>query len=204
MAWRLHFGPYLNVRNMVKGLLKQALLVMDVQSSIAEMLEKRADYLAGLAGVIGHARSLGIPVIYVVVGFRPQMPEISPNNKSFAQSRERLAGSDLAAWMQIAPQVAPLDREPIVIKRRVSAFTGSDLDVLLRAQNVQHLILTGIATSGVVLSTLREAADKDFRITVLREACADRDEEVHGVLMDKVFPRQAEVLSVAEWMTAAG
>ena len=46
---------------------------------------------------------------------------------------------------------------------------------------------------------LREAADRDYELTVLRDACVDGDEEVHRVLMDKVFPRQAEVLSVAEW-----
>jgi nicotinamidase-related amidase len=53
-----------------------------------------------------------------------------------------------------------------------------------------------------VLSTLRAAADLDFELTVLRDACADADPEVHRVLLDKVFPRQAEVVDVAAW--AAG
>jgi len=75
-----------------------------------------------------------------------------------------------------------------VIKRRVSAFTGSDLEVLLRAFDIRHMVLTGIATSGVVLSTLTEAADKDYRVTVLADCCADGDEEVHRVLITKVFP----------------
>ena len=85
------------------------------------------------------------------------------------------------------------------MKRRVSAFSGSDLEVVLRSLGVSHLVLTGIATSGVVLSTTREAADKDYRITVLADCCADRDEEVHRVLTTKVFPRQADVRSVEEW-----
>ena len=89
--------------------------------------------------------------------------------------------------------------EITVIKRRVSAFTGSDLEVILRAQGIQHIVLTGVATSGVVLSTTREAADKDYRITILRDGCADGDEEVHHVLTTKVFPRQAEVITVDEW-----
>jgi nicotinamidase-related amidase len=88
----------------------------------------------------------------------------------------------------------------IIDKRRVSAFSGSDLEVLLRANSIEHIILTGFATSGVVLSTLREAADKDYQITVLHDCCGDRDEEVHRVLTTKVFPRQAEVLSVEEWV----
>ena len=92
-----------------------------------------------------------------------------------------------------------LNNEITVVKRRVSAFTGSDLEVVLRGQDIKHIILTGIATSGVVLSTIREASDKDYRITVLADACADGDEEVHRVLTTKVFPRQADVLSVDEW-----
>ena len=83
----------------------------------------------------------------------------------------------------------------IVTKKRVSAFTGSDLEVLLRAIDVKHLVLSGIATGGVVLSTLREAADKDYKITVLSDCCADIDAEVHRVLTTKIFPRQATVIT---------
>jgi len=90
----------------------------------------------------------------------------------------------------------------VVTKKRVSAFTGSDLEVLLRANGIRHLVLCGIATSGVVLSTLREAADKDYQVTVLSDLCADMDAEVHRVLLEKVFPRQAAVVTTAEWIDA--
>ncbi len=88
----------------------------------------------------------------------------------------------------------------IVTKRRISAFTGSDLEVILRAQNIRHLVLTGISTSGVVLSTLREAADKDYRLTVISDCCADREEEVHRALLQQVFPRQADVIGLEDWI----
>jgi nicotinamidase-related amidase len=84
----------------------------------------------------------------------------------------------------------------------VSAFAGSDLDVVLPAGGIEALVLTGIATNGVVLSTLRQAADLDFELTVLSDACADTDEEVHRVLIEKVFPRQAAVMAVSEWADA--
>jgi nicotinamidase-related amidase len=67
---------------------------------------------------------------------------------------------------------------------------------------VEHLILTGIATSGVVLSTVRQAADADYRLTVVGDCCLDSDAEVHSVLIGKVFPRQATV-TTAEAMIAA-
>jgi nicotinamidase-related amidase len=62
--------------------------------------------------------------------------------------------------------------------------------------------LTGIVTSGVVLSTLREAADKDYRITVLSDGCADRETEVHEFLINRIFPRQADVITIDEWNNA--
>jgi nicotinamidase-related amidase len=104
----------------------------------------------------------------------------------------------------VVAELAPRPGETVVVKRRVSAFTGSDLEVVLRAAEVDHLVLAGIATSGVVLSTLREAADRDYRLTVLGDACVDADPEVHRVLTEKVFPRQADVITVDEWVAGLG
>ena len=86
----------------------------------------------------------------------------------------------------------------VMTKRRVTGFAGSDLEVILRSQGIGHLVLAGLSTSGVVLSTLREAADKDYRISVLSDRCADHDPEVHQLLLTKIFPRQAEVLESAQ------
>jgi nicotinamidase-related amidase len=98
------------------------------------------------------------------------------------------------------PCITPLGNEVVVTKRRVSAFSGSDLEVLLRSMDVRHLILTGIATSGVVLSTTREAADRDYQITILSDLCADMDPEVHKVLLEKILSKQAEVKTSEDWM----
>lgn len=179
-----------------------ALLVMDMQAGIVAMLPGAATIVSNTAKAIAKAREQKIPVIYVVVGFRQGAPEISPNNKSFAATKERLAGVNMTEFMQVHEAVKPQADEVVVAKRRVSAFTGSDLEVVLRAQGIQHLVLAGISTSGVVLSTLREAADKDFGLTVLADCCADGDEEVHRVLTTRVFTRQAEVLTVEEWSAA--
>jgi len=71
---------------------------------------------------------------------------------------------------------------------------------VLRGLDVDTMVLTGIATSGVVLSTLRQAADLDYRLVVLADGCLDADPEVHRVLTEKVFPRQADVTTVDEWI----
>jgi nicotinamidase-related amidase len=179
-----------------------ALIVMDMQAGIVAMLPASAAVLENTAKAIAKARDQKIPIIYVVVGFRQGAPELSPNNKTFAASKERLASINMTEFMKVHEDLKPQTDEVVVTKRRVSAFTGSDLEVILRAYGIQHLVLSGVATSGVVLSTLREAADKDYRLTVLADCCADGDEEVHRVLTTKVFPRQADVLTVEEWHTA--
>jgi nicotinamidase-related amidase len=174
------------------------LLVMDVQQGIVDRYADPA-YLERVSQAAAAARMAGIRVVYVRIGFRPGHPEISPSNRTFSASAASGTFDDGSPATQIHPAVAPLPEDLVVTKRRVSAFTGSDLDVLLRGLGTRTLILSGIATSGVVLSTLRQAADLDYALVVLSDACLDRDPEVHRVLTEKVFPRQAEVLTVAEW-----
>ena len=176
-----------------------ALLIMDVQQGIVERFARDAAYLDRLAVAIAAARDAGVTVIYVAVAFRPGHPEISERNKTFSAITGTGRFTDGDPGMQIPAVVAPAPGEVTVIKRRVSAFTGSDLEVLLRARGIGHLVLAGIATSGVVLSTLRQAADLDYQLTVLADGCLDADPEVHQTLLGKVFPRQAEVTTIADW-----
>jgi nicotinamidase-related amidase len=176
-----------------------ALLIMDVQLDITGRFASNEKYLGGLASALTHARGSGLPVTYVVVGFRPGYPEVSPRNKGFSAvaGTGRFSAGDPGA--EIHPAVAPAAGDLIVTKRRVSAFAGSDLDMVLRSGDIDTLVLAGIATSGVVLSTVRQAADLDYRIIVLADGCLDADPEVHRVLLEKVFPRQADVISIADW-----
>jgi nicotinamidase-related amidase len=179
-----------------------ALLIMDMQNALLNRLANPTEVISNAAKAIAHARRIKIPLIYVVIGFRQGAPEINVNNKSFAVAKDRFINADMNDFMKILPALEPKPGEITVVKRRISAFSGSDLEVILSACGVRHLILCGFATSGVVLSTLREAADKDYRLTVLSDGCADADEEVHRVLTTKVFPRQADVFTIEEWIHA--
>ncbi|MFJ4921138.1 cysteine hydrolase family protein [Streptomyces sp. NPDC088725] len=202
---------------------KSALLVMDVQQGIVgRFTGEDTGYLSRVGRAIDGARAAGLPVLYVVVGFRAGHPEISARNKTFGaiasavrsgaeqssagQSGGAAAGgfADGDPHAEIHPDVAPRPGDVVVTKKRVSAFAGSDLDMVLRAGDIDSLVLTGIATSGVVLSTLRQAADLDFGLTVLEDGCLDADPEVHRVLTEKVFPRQAEVVTVDKWVASLG
>ncbi|MFD3733732.1 cysteine hydrolase family protein [Streptomyces sp. NPDC058632] len=177
---------------------KHALLVMDVQNVI---VERYADpgYIDRLRQAVEAARAKGMPVIHAVVGFRPGAPEVHPRNRMFGGLAGRPGGPADQEANRIHEAVTPRPQDVVVTKRRVSAFAGSDLDMVLRAAGVEHLVLSGLATSGVVLSTLRQAADLDYGLTVLSDACQDADAEVHRVLTEKVFPHQADVMTVAQW-----
>lgn len=182
---------------------KTALLVMDLQNGIVPHLgENLEQALLPFQKAIKAARKHSIPVIFVRVGFSEGYPEVSTKNKAFSAISKYGAMTVNDHATQIYESVQPEANEPVITKYRVSAFSGSNLEMILRAQQIESLVLSGISTSGVVLSTLREAADKDFEIKVLNDACFDPDPEVHRVLMEKVFPRQADVLTVQSWIDA--
>jgi nicotinamidase-related amidase len=179
---------------------RPVLLVMDFQHGVVERIGDPS-VLDAASRAVKAARVSGIPVMFVRVAFRPGYPEAAESNATFAalaQAGDAMTQDHPAT--QVHAALEPRPDEPVVLKRRVSAFSGSDLDVLLRAAEADTLVLAGIATSGVVLSTLRQAADLDYRLIVLSDACADRDPEVHRVLLEKVFPRQALVTETDEWI----
>ena len=92
----------------------------------------------------------------------------------------------------------------VVYKQRVGAFSENQLHLILRSRGIENLVLFGISTSGIALSTVRRAADLDYRCVVLQDACFDPDPEVHRVLIEKVFPAQANVLSVDAFVAEQG
>lgn len=180
-----------------------ALLVMDVQRDIVGVADHEGSgYLPRLRRAIEGARAANIPVIYAVITFRPGFPEVGSRNRALAAIARAGVYVEGDPGAEIHPEVAPRPDEVVVSKKRASAFAGSDLDVVLRARSIDSLVLTGIATSAVVLSTLCQANDMDFGLTVLSDACLDPDQELHRVLTERLFPQWADVLTVDDWLDA--
>ncbi|MGP3975671.1 cysteine hydrolase family protein [Streptomyces sp. 8N114] len=179
-----------------------ALLAMDLQQGHVPHIPDPG-YLARVASAIGAARAAGIPVVHVAFGLRPGHPEVHPHNRMLSSfAPEAFTDSDPAA--AIHPDVAPLDGEIVVTKNRASAFSGNDLRQILAANGIDHLVLAGIATGGVVLATTCQAADLDYRLTFLADGCADPDPELHQMLIERVFPRRGDVTSIDHWTRAMG
>lgn len=158
---------------------KTAVLIMDYQnrqlSSFSEDFQN--ELMARANEVLTEARHDSIPVVYVEVRRGERTPET-----------------------EIHAAVTPQPGEPVLTKRRFGPFSTTNLDELLRKQGIDTLVLMGISTSGCVLSTVRWAADIDYRLIVLSDCCADRDDEVQRVLMEKVLPRQASVVTSREFL----
>jgi nicotinamidase-related amidase len=178
---------------------KTALLLMDFQPGIVARLPDSDALLERAASARAVARDAGVVIAYVRVAFADadydRMPE---TNKTFGALAVTRAMHADAPETQIDDRLGPGPGEIIVRKVRVGAFSTTDLDAQLRARGIDTLILSGISTSGVVLSTVRDAADRDYRIYVLSDGVADPDAEVHTTLVGKVFPRQAHILTVDE------
>ncbi len=148
------------------------------------------------------ARDAGVMVCYSATVFRPGYPEISDRNKTFSQRKASGQPAVSDSLQVIHEAVRPIDGEVVAGKHRVNALYGTDLDMALRANNIETIVMLGYATSGVVLSTTRYAADADYRLFIVEDCCADQDEEVHDFLTQKIFPRQAEVVSAADVIQA--
>jgi len=179
---------------------RTALLVMDYQAGILGRLPGAQDLLARAADAIAIVRGQRGHVGYVRVAFEDADYDAVPAHSHFAP----LLAAGGAALHADSPgtavhdAVAPEPGDIVVRKTRVGAFSTTDLDRQLRDRGIVNLILAGISTSGVVLSTVRDAADRDYRVFVLADASADPQPGVHEFLTEKIFPRQAQVITIAE------
>jgi nicotinamidase-related amidase len=115
-----------------------------------------------------------VTVIYVRAALRADRAEVPARNLNIAWMCDQ---DDLfqesSSTTAVHPDIAPLPGEAVLVKRRGSAFAGTDLEPILRARGITEVALAGVATNGAVLHTLIEAADRDYAVTVLRDGCAD-------------------------------
>ena len=178
---------------------KSALMICDYQLGIGDQAyAKEAAPRALLA--LESARKAGMLVIFTRVAFLPGYTDISPRNTAFAAYKAKNMLPPEAS--HLISLFEPHTDEILITKDRFSAFSGNALKVILRSQAITHLVLGGVSTSGVILSTFCLAADEDFGLTILSDACADPKPSLHQELITNLFPRSASVLSVSAWIAS--
>jgi nicotinamidase-related amidase len=110
-------------------------------------------------------------VAFSKVNFRAGYRDVADSNKAFALIKmKNLFPPGTSKLISI---LQPGHDEIVVDKDRFCAFSGNDLKEVLRSAGIKHLVMAGVATSGVILSTFTLAADEDYSITILSDACAD-------------------------------
>ncbi|WP_100838937.1 cysteine hydrolase family protein [Kitasatospora fiedleri] len=177
---------------------RTALLAMDFQNGIVPIAPEPEALLARVREAAARVRAAGGTVAHVRVAFTEEdWAAASERNRSFGAVAANRALHHLDEATQFHPGLAPLEGDIVVRKVRIGAGSTTDLYERLAARGVDTLVLSGISTSGVVLSTLLDAADRDYRLYVLSDGVAARDPEVHRVLLEKVFPSRAHVIDTA-------
>ncbi|MFJ2173587.1 cysteine hydrolase family protein [Streptomyces sp. NPDC087851] len=177
---------------------RTALLAMDFQNGIVSLAPDADALVARVAGAVAEVRAAGGTVGHVRVAFtEDDWAAVPATNKSFSAvaAAKMLHHEDAAC--RIDERLAPEDGDIVVRKVRYGSFSTTDLHERLSDRGIDTLVLAGISTSGVVLSTLIDAADRDYRLYVLSDGVADPDPEIHRVLLDKVFPSRAHVIDTA-------
>jgi nicotinamidase-related amidase len=169
---------------------KCALLLMDLQNEIvhrdgfvggqgmaAEAEERHV--VENSTRALHIARLEKIPVFHVGMAFRSGYPDVNARAPIFQGIMAAGALLDGSWGAQFLPQVRPLEGEPIVFKRGVGAFAGTDLRRMLQVLAIETLVLAGVATNFVVEATARQAVDEGFRVITLRDCCATFNGAMH-------------------------
>jgi nicotinamidase-related amidase len=178
---------------------RSALLVMDYQVGLVRRIPDADALLERVNAAVADVRDHGGHIAWVRVGFDDDDFDAIPPFSVMARTAgpdHRAESHATAAATQIHDGLSPQPHDIAVRKTRVGSFSTTDLGEQLRRRDVVTLILAGISTSGVVLSTVREAMDRDFRIIVLADACADPDPDTHAFLTGTIFPRHTTVIDV--------
>jgi nicotinamidase-related amidase len=172
-----------------------ALVIMHYQTDILGLFPSVAPaLLANTRTLCDAARTKGVSVFFANLRFSPGYPEVSPLNRN-GQGIKRLG---LFVDDRTSPELGQQASEPVIIAHRASVFFGTDLQARLSAQGVDSLIMVGIASTGVVLSSVAYASDADFRLYTVKDCCYDPDQVVHDRLFATAFESRTTVLSLAD------
>ena len=173
---------------------RTALLVMDFQLGITQRLPDMEPLIERVRTAIADARAHGVTIGYVRVAFTEEDWAAIPDTAMFASVGQNRLMHHEDPSTAIHDALAPEAGDIVVRKTRVGAMFTTDLDRQLRDRGIDTLVLAGLSTSGVVLSTVIEATDRDYRLYVLSDGTDDPDAEIRDFLLGKVFPRRAQVI----------
>ena len=178
--------------------MKAVLIVVDMLNDFFErspvLAEQRARLVASTNALVRAFRSAELPVVWVRQEFAPDLHdaflEMRASNTSIT-----IAGT---AGAEILPELERLPADPVIVKKRYSAFFGTDLDARLSEIHLDVLVLAGVNTHACVRMTAIDAYQRDFEVIVATDAVASSDPEHHDVTLRYLDGRIARILPTAD------
>lgn len=173
---------------------KKALLVLDVINELVHQdgsVGKDGFYqqsiqrnlLKNIKETIYSARQEGVAVIYVVFGFDNKFSEWSDQSKLFRHVKERQQAI-LGSWStEIHECVKPESSEYIITKHRIDPFYNTNLEMILRVNDIEEVFLSGVSSEFVVLATTLSAHDRDYKVRVIEDCVSSSDQHSHECAM---------------------
>jgi len=152
-------------------------------SHIAESAAERG-IIAKVNRALEIARNKEWLTILVKVGFSKGYLDHPKRSPFFGKLHEIGALEAGSSGMDFHPEIREDLADLVIVKPRISAFYGTQLDAALRARNVNRLVIAGVSTAWAVQSTVRDAHDRDYEVYVLEDACAAATEAVHQSSME--------------------
>ncbi|KNC83347.1 hypothetical protein SARC_04399 [Sphaeroforma arctica JP610] len=186
--------------------LNAVLLCCDMQPGIVDLVlgadtanPERVSCIENVRRAVTKARDADVKVIFINVAVPGYTDQDSVHrNKLFSYLHKNDTLRVDSTEAQPLADFRPQGDEILITKHRMGPFSTTDVLRLIEESKATKVYLCGLSTSGVILSCVRTLADLDYEIVVLDDACGDKDDEVHRVLTQKIFPVQADVKKVAD------
>lgn len=156
-----------------------------------------SDFKDKAARLLAFARSQGFPVISVRIAFRPDHADVIQNCPIFREVVDRKVLAEGSFGAEFHDGLGPLEGEFVVKHTRVNAFYGSPLEETLNALGISRIILAGVSTNSVVITTAAAACDMGYELVIAGDACSTSDRALHDYSLENMKPI-AEVLRVDE------
>jgi nicotinamidase-related amidase len=168
-----------------------ALIVIDLQKGTVDhpLVHPLSEIIDRTRELIDAFRAESLPIVLVnVTGRAPGRTEQGPRTtQAFAEG-----------WAELLPELAQQPSDIIVTKRSWGAFATTDLEAQLKAKGVTQVVVTGVATSGGVEATARQAYEQGFHVTLALDAMTDLRKEAHEYSVRNIFPRLGETGTTLE------